>query len=405
MTVEIRPARDDEMREFAYLGGVTFGESTAESQIDRWIANTSLKPEQTLCAFDDGVMAARMATWPFTMHWHGQTIGCGGVTSVGTLPNYRRRGFLRQMMTQAFAEMRAADQPLAMLYASMAAIYQRFGYGIAGLVHSAEFDPRTVRFVDDVPTPGRVRIVRGEQILTSLMAAYARFAPARTLALVRDAEHWRKRQLFQWDPNAPPNLFAVYEEGGEPLGYVVYAVDREQRRGPDQKPRVHEFVATTPAAHRALLQYLLAYDLAFAVRFTNLPVDDPLFQQVQEPRDLNLELRDGVLVRLVDVQKALELRDYDADGALSFVLTDDMCPWNAGAWTLTVEGGRGRLARASGTPELTLGQRALALLVCGTLGATQLARMGIIPPADRRSLRSADALFHSDSAPYCADFF
>jgi predicted acetyltransferase len=405
MAVEIRPARDEEMREFAYLGSVTFGESTADSVLDRVVAARGRKPEWTLCAFEDGVMAARMATLPFTMHWNGATIGCGGVSSVGTLPNYRRRGFLRTMMTQAFAEMRAADQPVAMLWASMAAIYQRFGYGITGLVYSAQFDPHTVRFVDAVPTPGRVRIVRGEEILPALSAAYDRFAPSRTLALVRDADHWRERRLRRWDESTPPNLHAVYEEDGEPLGYITYAVEREPRRGPDAKPRVEEFIAATPSAHRALIQYLLAYDLAFALQFTNLPVDDALFQHVQEPRDLELTLRDGVLVRLVDVQRALEARGYDEDGSVTFALADEMCPWNAGAWTLTVEGGQGRLKQASCAPDLTLGQRGLALLACGTLSATQLARMGIIPPADRRALRSADALFRIAAAPYCADFF
>ena len=405
MAVEIRPARDEEMREFGYVGGVTFGESTAESQLDRWVNSGSRKPEWTLCAFEDGVMAARMATLPFTIHWNGSTIGCGGVSSVGTMPNYRRRGFLREMMTRAFADMRAADQPVAMLWASMAAIYQRFGYGITGLVYTAEFDPRRLRFVDEIPTSGRVRIVRGEQILPALSAAYDRFAPSRTLMLERDAAHWRERSLRQWDENAAPNLHAVYEEDGQPLGYISYAVDREQRPGPDAKPRVHEFIAATPAAHRALIQYLLAYDLAFALRFTNLPVDDALFQHVQEPRELNLTLRDSVLVRLVDVQRALEIRGYDEDGSVTFALADEMCPWNAGTWTLTVEGGRGRLKQASCAPDLMLGQRGLALLACGTLGATQLATMGIIPPADRRALRAADALFRIAAAPYCADFF
>jgi predicted acetyltransferase len=405
MAIEIRPARQEEMREFAYLGSITFGESTDDARLDRSVALGARDPDQTLCAFDDGVMAARMATMPFTMHWNGRTIGCGGVTSVGTLPNYRRRGYLRTMMTQSFATMRAANQPIATLWASMAAIYQRFGYGISGLLYSAELDPRQLRFIDEIATPGRIRIVRGEEILPALSPAYNRFAPSRTMALVRSAEHWQNRQLRHWDESQPPNLHAVYEEAGEPLGYVTYAVERERRRGPDQRLRVDEFIASTPSAHRALVQYLLAYDLAFTIELNNLPVDDPLFHHVQEPRELKVTLRDGVLLRLVDVPVALEGRGYDEDGTLTFALNEEMCPWNTGAWTLTVEGGQGRVQQANCAPDLQISQRALALLACGTLDATQLCAMGLLPPAETRALRTADRLFRTATAPFCPDHF
>src|SRR3712207_9436470 len=42
-----------------------------------------------------------------------------------------RSGLLRQIMTRSFAEQRERGQAIAILWASMAAIYQRFGYGLA----------------------------------------------------------------------------------------------------------------------------------------------------------------------------------------------------------------------------------------------------------------------------------
>src|SRR5690349_24101877 len=102
MAVEYRPARPDEMREFVYSDRVGFGESTADAEIERSLAIDFLKPEETLCTFEDGEMAAKMGTLPFTMRWNGRDIGCGGVTAVTTLPTHRRRGHLRQMMCRAF---------------------------------------------------------------------------------------------------------------------------------------------------------------------------------------------------------------------------------------------------------------------------------------------------------------
>jgi len=405
MTFEFRPAQPEEMREFAYLGAITFGGSTDEREIERRTAEDMRRPENTLCAFEDGAMVARMATLPFTISWHGRTIGCGGVSAVGTLPTHRRRGLLRELMMRAFVAMREHDQPIAMLWASMAAIYQRFGYGHCAPLYVATCDPRAIRFVDEIVVPGRVRLVRGEAVLPALASAYDRFAAERPLMLARDAAHWQNFRLRRWDENRPPSLYALYEEAGQPLGYIIYDVQREQRRGPDQKLIVQELVWNAPAAHRALVQYLLAHDLAFALEFRALPLDDPLPSHTQEPRDLGLTWRDGAMVRIVDVAAALSSRAYAADGRLTFTLADEICPWNAGAWTLEAEGGSGRVVQSDRPADLTLTPRALALLACGTTSATQLCRQGLIPPASPRALRLADALFHTPVAPFCADFF
>ena len=52
---------------------------------------------------------------------------------MGTRREYRRRGLLRQIITRAFAEQRERGQSVASLWASQAAIYQRYGFARAGM--------------------------------------------------------------------------------------------------------------------------------------------------------------------------------------------------------------------------------------------------------------------------------
>ncbi|HZQ35481.1 MAG TPA: sterol carrier protein domain-containing protein, partial [Dehalococcoidia bacterium] len=170
---------------------------------------------------------------------------------------------------------------------------------------------------------------------------------------------------------------------------------------------VRELVWLTPAAHRALVNYLAGYDLAATVRVWQLPSDDPLFYVVQEPRELHAEAVDGTLVRLVDVPAALEGRDYESEGRISFAIADELYPWNAGMWELVVEGGRGRVRRL-GTGDdgaLCLNQRALAMLSSGYASATLLARMGLVSASDPKALPCADALFRGSYANLCLDMF
>src|SRR5262249_51513403 len=276
-----------------------------------------------------------MVTYPLVVGWNGRDLPCGGVAGVSTVPTYRRRGLLRELLTRACATMREEGRPLAMLGASMAAIYHRFGFGIAFMRGTCEIDPRNLRFVEDVDTPGAVRLVRNTEALESVRAPYARFAGPRTM-MVRRTDPWWRAEILREKWRTPP-LVALYEEGGAALGYVIYGItsQRETHVGPYERIEVQELIWQTPAAYQALLRYLAGYDLAYQIALTRMPADDPLPHLIQEPRLVYLRQRDGTMARLVDVAPALEARGYDADGALTFALTDELCPWNSGTWRLT----------------------------------------------------------------------
>lgn len=53
-----------------------------------------IAPEITLCAFDEGKMATTSADLPLTMRFSGNSVPVSGVTLVGALPVYRKKGFL-----------------------------------------------------------------------------------------------------------------------------------------------------------------------------------------------------------------------------------------------------------------------------------------------------------------------
>jgi len=407
MAVEFRPARPEEMDEYAYSGRIGFGRSTAPADMERDRVERPIRPEWTLCAFEDGVLAAKMAMLPFTISWNGRWIPCGGVTAVTTLPTHRRRGLVGELMRRSMAVMREAGQPVAMLWATMSAIYQRFGYGNAFTNLLYDFDARRVAFVDEMPAPVRTRILKVDEARPAIEGVYHRFAEQRTLMLGRGDEWWPRSLRMAGAGSTAPALVAVYEEEGEVLGYAVYEIDdgRMWGRRRDQHIQVFDLVWTTPAAHRALIQLLAGYDLAHSVRFPSLPADDPLFHHVQEPRLLNISITDGTLLRIVDLCAALESRAYDADGRLTFTLRDELCPWNSGTWRLDVEAGAAHLRLVSDEAELTLSPRALAMLACGYQSATALAHAGLISCGDGKALTTAGSLFQTARAPFCMDHF
>ena len=109
MRIEFRPAAAEDMQQFGELAAYVYGGEYGDGPEN--LVATETRPEWTLCAFDGSRLVSSFSTIPFTMRANGVALPIGGVSAIGTLPEYRRRGLVRRIMTQAFAEMREGGRP------------------------------------------------------------------------------------------------------------------------------------------------------------------------------------------------------------------------------------------------------------------------------------------------------
>src|SRR5688500_10554414 len=100
MSVEIRPLVADEMGELLRVARYSYADASPDD------VPVPLLPEWTSCALVDGRLATTFGVFPFRVRLNGRSVAMGGVTMVSTLPEFRRRGLMRQVMTQALAEQR-----------------------------------------------------------------------------------------------------------------------------------------------------------------------------------------------------------------------------------------------------------------------------------------------------------
>src|SRR5689334_20136010 len=143
------------------MQAAAFGEESWE-----WFAKAAeeLMPlDRVLAAFDGGRAVGCAASWPLRMTIPGGELPAAGVTWVAVLPSHRRRGLLREFMRRQLDDLHARGEPLAVLTASEAAIYGRFGYGIAIPWHSLDATCAGFAFRDDPGPRGTVRIVTREE--------------------------------------------------------------------------------------------------------------------------------------------------------------------------------------------------------------------------------------------------
>lgn len=404
MAVEIRSCRDDEMAQYNRVVEYVF----ANNDPGGFDADAPTLPDWTTGAFVDGRLATTLGAFPFTVRLNGAPVSMGGVTQVGTLPEFRRQGLLRQVMGQALETMRDRRQSLAVLWASMAAIYQRFGYGIASENVTYRFDPRFAGFQRNEPETGHVTLESAEEAYPTIKQLYIQAATPRNLHIHRASVLWHVDTL-RGHPKSLRVYVAVYRnEDGEPRGYAVYTTQEQERHepGPGHRMVVQDFVWLDLEAYRALWEYLRRHDLVGVVEMQHVAPDDPAPAMLLEPRMLNRRTSDAIWMRVVDVERALPQRPYGDRGELTIGIDgDDLCPWNNGSFLLETDGRTTEVRRTDREPDLVMRPNALATLIAGRYPASFLARLKQIEVREPKAIHIADTLFRTEYAPHCPNNF
>lgn len=347
----------------------TFGEGVhaADRPIEKGMVT---EPHRFLVARDGGRVVGTAGSFGVAITLPGARVPVAGVTWVGVLPTHRRRRLLTRMMTRLLTERYEAGEVVAALWASEAAIYQRFGYGPASWHLSVEV-PRGAAFARPVPPGPGLELVApsAEQLgpvyerVAGVVPGYPARSAAWWAAALHDPEHRRE--------GASPLRCVVTEDG-----YALYATAQTRTpAGPHGQVRVRELVAATPAAHARLWRYLLDQDLMATVT-ARLPVDDPLLQLLAEPRSAQARLGDGLWVRPLAVGGALAARRYATAVDTVLAVTDGTCGWNERSWRLS-GGPDGAVCEPTGDPaELALDVSDLGAALLGGTGLQARAAAG-----------------------------
>jgi predicted acetyltransferase len=404
--IVIRPATDAEMGQVGQLTSYVYGGDHGDGEQN--VAATRNRAEWTLCAFDGANLVASYATIPFTMRANGTAMAMGGVSIVGTLPEYRRRGLLRALTERSFEDMRANGQTVAALWASQAAIYQRFGYSMCSVRRSYEIDTVDLRLLEAPPEDLVVAREPTADAFDTLKALYRSFVAQRTCYLHRSTALWQANALASRPADGPVHVALCRNRAGEPSGYLIYTLrggGRVNHPARSQEIVIRELVWLTVDACRALWEFVARHDLVGRVRWENAPADDPAWELLSEPRLLNARDREGAYFRIVDVPGALAGRGYDRDGGCVIAVAPDReTPWNAGTWRLTVSDGRAEVEPTTEAADVTFTIRSLASAFTGFRRVRWLANWGMVDGAEA-AIDRADALFATRFAPSCPDNF
>ena len=350
--------------------------------------------------YDDGVPVSTTVRLPLELTVRGEYRTVNGVSAVATLPEYRRQGLVRRLMRESLAESREAGVPFSFLWPFKHPFYGRLGWGRVCDLGRYELAPADLAPVADhaLATGGFRQL--GVEDDEAFRAVDARYAERYDLAM-RRTDAWYEHRFFEgWRQD--PFVYG-WEDDGRLRGYVRFHVDEEDD---ESVLRVTDFGAPDDAAAVNLLRFLYRHEGQVDELRISAPVDDRLFDLVDDPRDVELTVRPGPMGRVVDVATSIEALPAPAgvEGSVTLEVADGLCEWNDGAFAVSIADGAFAVqADPGGDPDASLPIETLSRLAVGATTAERAALAGgLVAGAD--AIDALGALFPPRET-YLREFF
>ncbi|GAA3825197.1 GNAT family N-acetyltransferase [Sphaerisporangium flaviroseum] len=400
----IRPIKESEWPQWVEMDEEAFVEDSSGPRADRFKATVEF--DRFLGAFEGDRLVGSTGGLSFTMTVPGGPRRVCGVTVVAVAPSHRRQGIMSGLMRRQLADLHENGEAIAVLYASEAGIYGRFGYGRAVDNLFFRIPKRGSEFARHAPEDPslRLRVVRPsaargdiekvfDAVLTTRPGLYAR-SEARWNLVLADDEIARR--------GATSQRCVIAEDETGPRGYALFRIRPSftDHDVPDGELLLSELFGLDPAAYALLWRHVLDRDLCSRVYAWNRPSDDPIMHLLAEPRLLNAGWLDEMWVRVVDAGRALPDRAYAAPVDVVIDLEDTVCPWNAGRWRLSADTSGATFERTTEAADLELPVSVLGAAYLGgrTLGAYEAA--GVIREARPGAVRALSAAMSWDTKPW-----
>lgn len=317
--------------------------------------------------FDGDKLISQLAVYPFQVNIFGRIYEMGGLTGVGTYPEYANLGLMNKLMLHALTKMRGRKQSISYLFPYSIPYYRRKGWEI--ITDKISFEVPDTQLPKTKKVPGNVERVTIEH--PDIKEIYDQFSMQHHGAMLRNKLAWE--EYLRWDLDEM-TVGIYYNNEDLPTGYLLYWVAEEIFY-------IKEMVYINEEARVGLWNFISAHFSMITLVKGDIYKGEPL-SFVLDDGDIKETIAPYFMARIVDVQLFIEqypFKKQDKDGCLIFTLSDPMLEWNRGTFTLNVDKDGTGVLHAGGTnPSLLIDIPTLTTMLMGYKRPTYLARIGRI---------------------------
>ncbi|MFD2114393.1 enhanced intracellular survival protein Eis [Paenibacillus yanchengensis] len=342
--------------------------------------------------FDRDKLVSQVAVYPFQVNIFGKTYDMGGITSVGTFPEYSNQGLMNKLLYKALENMRLKNQSISYLYPYSIPYYRRKGWEV--------ISDRIVYEVQDYQLP-KLKQVTGdvERVAPQseeVRQAYERFSLKTHGAMIRNKLAWN--EYWFWDSD---DLTAAiyYNENREPDGYVLYWIA-------DEIFHIKDMIFMNEEARSGLWNFISAHFSMITKVVGRTHTDEPL-AFLLEDADIKETISPYYMARIVDIEQFVAQYPFKADTferTWVFTLDDPLLAWNQGVFKLHIAAdGKGSIERTTERSNSRIDIQTMTTMLLGYKRPDYLHKIGRLTCSDEIVDLLEDAIEQQTS--YFSDYF
>ncbi|ADY22174.1 GNAT family N-acetyltransferase [Bacillus paranthracis] len=306
--------KEDKFREALRLSEYAFQYKVEEERIQQQL--TKMKESHEVYGIMEGEdLAAKLHLIPFHIYIGEEKFKMGGVAGVATYPEYRRSGYVKELLQHSLQTMKKDGYTVSMLHPFAVSFYRKYGWELCAnllVCHMTKSDLVMKKQVN-----GTVKRFNKENHPEEVEKLYETFAERFSGMLVRNEKWWLQAVYDDL------TLAIYYDENKTAAGYMLYKIEKS-------KMTVEEFVPLHNEARNGLWNFICQHDSMIKELEMTVNENEPLLYTLQEPR-VKTEIKPYFMGRIVDVEQFLkqyELNWNNVQQEVILHITDSFAPWN-----------------------------------------------------------------------------
>ena len=306
--------KEDKFREALRLSEYAFQYKVEEERMQQQL--TRMKESHEVYGIMEGNdLAAKLHLIPFHIYIGKEKFKMGGVAGVATYPEYRRSGYVKELLQHSLQTMKKDGYTVSMLHPFAVTFYRKYGWELCAnllVCHLTKSDLVMKKQVN-----GTVKRFNKENHPEEVEKLYETFAERFSGMLVRN-EKWWLQAVYE-----DLTLAIYYDENKTAAGYMLYKIE-------NYKMTVDEFVPLHNEARNGLWNFICQHDSMIKELEMTVSENEQLLYTLQEPR-VKTEIKPYFMGRIVDVEQFLkqyELNWNNVQQEVILHITDSFAPWN-----------------------------------------------------------------------------
>ncbi|ONG92843.1 GNAT family N-acetyltransferase [Bacillus cereus] len=306
--------KEDKFREALRLSEYAFQYKVEEERMQQQL--TRMKESHEVYGIMEGNdLAAKLHLIPFHIYIGKEKFKMGGVAGVATYPEYRRSGYVKELLQHSLQTMKKDGYTVSMLHPFAVTFYRKYGWELCAnllVCHLTKSDLVMKKQVN-----GTVKRFNKENHPEEVEKLYETFAERFSGMLVRN-EKWWLQAVYE-----DLTLAIYYDENKTAAGYMLYKIE-------NYKMTVDEFVPLHNEARNGLWNFIYQHDSMIKELEMTVSENEQLLYTLQEPR-VKTEIKPYFMGRIVDVEQFLkqyELNWNNVQQEVILHITDSFAPWN-----------------------------------------------------------------------------